>query len=279
MGVVRAIFYPGEKTKNTLNPPDAFPLWMTNAFAKKLFPEKKLEGLKKLADDLHARSGNLLESVKANNNGPNFSDFDKLATFFEEFINLTRRLEKEYYLGISGIDSKTGLRSSEMFFKDVGRELERLERQGKSFCLALVQIDNFLDISARADASSIQKLYTFIADIIKKSIRSFDDAYSMDNGTFIISLKQTGMDGGVRALQRLNELLLREKTSFKLAQVRIELTLSSCVSEPLPGDDVDKLIKNMKNDLVQHIDRNNVLIQYTDVSPLERMAKSNLISS
>ena len=280
MGVVRVVFYPDACSGLALVVPAAFDPWLVRAYEKKLFPEPKLDDLKKLAADLGVRARALTEVRRVDGAPPPYPEFDKLATFFEEFISLVRRLQKEYYLGISGIDPQTGLRSRDMFFKDIERELERLERHGKPFCLALVHIDHFKDMSAKSTPDEMGTIYNLIAAMIKKSTRSFDDAYAMEEGIFVLSLKQTGMTGGVRALQRLNALLAAEQKSFQIPLGHADITLSSCIAEPLPEDNIKNLLTNMKKHLGNYPgQREGALIQYMDISPLERMAKSSSSAS
>lgn len=275
MGFVRRVFYPAEAIEKVLNRPESFSLWMRQAIEEELFTPERLEGLKNLNNDLHQYAATLLSEVYQKKQPPAYSDFDKLATFFEEFLNLVRRLEKEYLLGESGVDVRTGLRSKDMFYKDIQRELDRLERQGKSFSLALVNIDHFDRVRRALNDSAISSVYKLVADMIRKSTRSFDDAYNMDEGMFVVALKQTKASGGLRALQRLKTSIGNSKQVFDTPEGKLALSVSSCITEPLPNDDIRSLLVNMKKDILAYPDQGGAIIEYVEISPLQRFIKKD----
>lgn len=204
-----------------------------------------------------------------------FEEYDELTRFFEGFMDTIRRVEKELILDEKGIDPETGLRRKTVLKKDLDREMQRLARQGKPFSLALVRIDHFEQI-AEAEGENTSRYLKHVAELIKKSLRSFDDAYRTDDAEFVLALKQADVTGGVRALERLKELLEGYRYAFTSEKLSAKMvSLSCCVAEPLPDDSVDDLIENMRRDLdVTEKDEDTVL-EYYELSPLQRYIQSN----
>lgn len=274
MQVVRRIFYPGlgHESKPVVSP-DSFTLWMEAAEEKKLMEPQTLENLGNLHKDLAARAEKLLSETLRTQKPPAYDDFDKLATFFEEFIHYVRRITKDYLVGDTGVDVLTGLRSRDMFYKDVQREMDRLARQGKAFSLAVARIDRFDRLRQNLAPQDLESCLKTVAAVIKKSIRSFDDAYRMDDGFFSISLKQTGTQGGMKALNRMKSELEKSKVSFKTKEGELYLSLSSCIAEPLPDDDIRLLLNNLKADLDMHHAQVGAVLEYMEMSELQRLVK------
>ena len=68
------------------------------------------------------------------------------------------------------------------------RSLDRLSRQGKAFSVAIARIDHFEKLSQGLTKEQLEECLQWLAAIIKKCLRSFDDAYRLENGEFILSL-------------------------------------------------------------------------------------------
>ena len=144
--------------------------------------------------------------------------------------------------------------------------MDRLARYGKPFSLAILRVKN----NSTLDDKIIKK----VSKLIGKSIRSFDDAYYISNGEFILCLKQADISGGLRALERLEELLYENN---KRHDAKIQI--SCFVSEPSQYQDLGELISNLEKDLNAH-EKNyekrkkgrdiGAVREYQDKSPLER---------
>jgi hypothetical protein len=114
-----------------------------------------------------------------------------------------------------------------------------------------------------------------VAELVKKCMRSFDDAYHF-NGTFVLSLKQTGTSGGVRALKRLKADLDKSRATYSVQGVKHEISLSSCIGEPNEAEDVTAFIENLKKDLnLYQTDKGGAVVEYTELSPLQRFIRDS----
>lgn len=205
---------------------------------------------------LHQMASDILDAEEQ----PVRATVETFLVAYESFQNSLRRLEQDSLLADFGIDALTGLRSKSVMIPDLERELERRARRGQPFCFVVSRIDGE---TAQKDPEKIKKA----AKCIEKTIRSFDDAYVTADGEFLSSLKHSDNNGGLKFVVRLNEILKNEEG--------VTFTMSSCVAEPLPGDNISQLIINVRKDLddISSTSR-SALGQYEDISPLSRYIQS-----
>lgn len=199
---------------------------------------------------------------------------------FETFFGELRALERDCILEDAGLDYVTGLKSSKFLVRDIERQMQRLSREGQSFCVALVAIDHYSDSIESFGVSGEFNYSKAVAKLLKKSIRSFDVGYRTGGGEFVLLLKQADIGGGIAALKRLREFLEAENLTLSTNAGEQPLRLSSCVTEPVPQEHANELIDNLRKDLERQNNSNegvdsgdaqsgNVL-KYHEVSALER---------
>ena len=262
MQLLRRIQYPKSAEElQTFNKPTAFIDWLEKAEGFELRAEA-LERLQDVHNDLSVLADTLVNETMKSEEAPEFNACDKLMTYFEEFTLQIRRLEKELFVDNSGFDDVTGLRSIAMLHDDYSKEMERVSRQGKPFSVAVVKIKNTDEISANKEEA-----IKLVSDLIKESMRSFDDAYRINDYEFVWALKQADTGGGMIALKRLENKL--KAADLKGAMPKI----ISCIAEPAPGDELDQLIENIKSELNSFDDEDAGIIEYMDISPLQRFVK------
>ncbi len=251
---------------------DEHAAWMRAVMVQLFYPDNSLpptpEGRPELGDlnriyeELHRAGEGLMREGKI----PDRKIFEAFLELADEFIMQLRRMEKDALLAGSGIDALTGLRSAQAMEKDLERELERRARQGKPFCLVLAHIDDFGKITTGVPGQQTQEILKSIAAHVRKCLRSFDDAYRLDNGEFVMALKQTETAGGTAAINRLRGFMTKEPVLLGAFPV----TLSYCAAEPVPGDKMDQLLAHMRQDLNRYDEGGNTTIEYIEQSPLER---------
>lgn len=247
--VVRQSFYRDSRMRqeNVLLPRPLFELFgideedITPAIAQ----------MQRIQDDLHRTAELILEESRL----PDVYDFDNFLQTYEGFMGRLQRLEIDSLLFDFGMDSATGLRSSSVMFADLERELDRRARRGQPFSIVVARLDEW-------SAENYEERIRRAAASIRDCMRSFDDAYVSGQGEFIVSLKHADGSGGVKFVDRLQETLHKERVNF---------SMSFCVAEPLPGDNIPELIDNVRGDLQQTVLRGGgVIKQYEDLSPLQR---------
>nr|HPQ51019.1 hypothetical protein [Alphaproteobacteria bacterium] len=251
--VVRAAFYPDSANKDILEPV------MVDEIAEiveKLRNDMVIDRLKTIQLTLHGIANKIIESPDI----PSIKDFDSFWQTYEGFSVQLQRLEKDALLSDFGVDVASGLRSSTVMVSELERELERRSRRGQPFSMAVLRIDN---VELRADEKALEA----VSAAILKTIRNFDDAYVSGNGEYVVSLKHSDTTGGLRFVARFNHALKDD--------LGMKFTVSSCVAEPLPGDDVPTLLANVRADLDQLCGLGKGESgQYEEVSPLNRFLQS-----
>lgn len=269
--VVQSSFYPDLYAfeKNCRNPV-SFAQWTVAAENDCSAQPELLEKLTSLHCDLMQAAGSLLEQGREKHGSPDHELFSLFLTLYEEFQNNIRRLERDFMREDSGYDSFTGLRSKKMITGDIAREMDRLARQGKKFTLALARIDRFDLIATHYKQPEFEACVKLVADLIKASVRSFDDAYHLGRDEFLLCLKQTDVSGGIAALERLRKELEEQNIKLAFPDEDIPLSMSCCIAEPVAGDDIQVLVDNLKADLKTTDNKGDAVLQFYEMSPLQR---------
>lgn len=270
--VMRMAFYPEGAAVGGVMTPDSFNQWFKVVSGDEFMDTPALTHLKKVHDEMHSRAVKLLAEA-AGGSKPTAKTFDGFTDAYEEFLMMTRRFERDAVMEDSGIDATTGLRSRRVLRKDLEREMERRSRRGKPFSLAIVKIDRYDEIRAFQNIDDHARLLKQLSEMILKCLRSFDDAYRSGDGEFIMSLKHADITGGTSALNRLRKLMEQDKIMLRAAGGDFLLTLSGCVAEPLPGDDLSILLENMRQDLLRYGEHAGTALEYHEISALQRFVK------
>ena len=268
--VIRHVFYPEKKMENDLLAiPDSFESWATVISQIEGIQNEELDRVRRVHSDMHESAKDLISNLSEIGEKPAIKKFDTLVTFYEEFVSNIRRMEREAAMTDSGLDPLTGLRTRHVMAKDLEREMERRARRGRPFCLALAKIDHYDEIK-NLPQELHDKAMQDVSEIIRLTIRSFDDAYRLQDGEFIMCLKQTEMSGGAASLNRLRKLIEERSPSYMIGGQEKRISLSACVSEPQPGDNIETLIENMRGDMTRYGGEEETVLEYFEQSPLQR---------
>lgn len=269
--VVLRLFYPEKFNRlDILGPPQGFSLWHDEASASNFIDIVSLSSLKGLHDELNQVASEMVFTALSTQKKPSIDAGENLLHLYDEFMMKLRRLERDSTLADSGMDSLTGLRSAQVMYDDLARELERRDRQGKPFCVVLARIDHEVDLRADMEEAQRQDMLRAVAGHVKKCIRSFDDAYRLPDGEFVMVLKHTETSGGLAAIARLRGFLEKAPVATGLGGDRAFVSLSYCAAEPMPGDDISLLLDHMRTDLRQYKQNGDAALEYVEQSPLTR---------
>ena len=85
-------------------------------------------------------------------------------------------------------------------------------------------------------------------------------------------MKHADLLGSQAAINRLNHDIAAARIPCPDTTGKT-VSVTTLVSEPSPGDDVDTLLANMKRDL-EKVEESGAVIQYNDLSPLQRYIHS-----
>lgn len=270
------LFYPEMHGKLLgVEKPASFAEWVKGTRQDGIVQEELLEKLAAMHKDMMRAADKLLVESKEVKVKPEFEAFQTFLNIYEEFSQRLRRLERDFLLDGTGYDPFTGLRSPKVLHQDVDRELHRLSRRGKHFCIAYARIDGADGMDEHYSEPERQAYVKMVADLIKLSVRSFDDAYYMGNYEYVLCLKQADMAGGVSALERLRKELERQNIIVETGNGQMPLSMSCCIAQPVQGDDIRELLKNLKNDLHSSNRQPDSVLEYYELSPLQRYVQGN----
>lgn len=264
--VMRWAFYPDDpRSREPLEDPPSFQSWIKSIEGDDFYEPDSIARITDLYRELKIAARALINDAGGGAR-PNVALMDSFTDLYDEFLAQLRRLERDSMMADSGIDAATGLRSRENMVLDLERELERRARRGRPFCVAFVRIDHWPDLVAQQGKEKAFELVRQAAQAILTTSRSYDDAYRLDNGEFVLSLKHSDLTGGMRAIERLRLLLSERELPF---------TMSYVVAEPVPGDDIRSMIVQSRRDLENNKDRPDVALRYKEVSALARFAQED----
>lgn len=254
--VIRAAFYPEQVMKTTISTPKTIRTRLEElAQTRPTMSEATIEDVISQQDTLHAHAEKMLAGAAR----PDLETFDAFLHLYEEFSQRLDRYDIDSLLSDFGVDAGTGLRSAKIIIPDLERELERRARRGQAFSVVLGQID-------APDKIRLAEQLSVVAKAMRKCLRSFDDAYLSGPHEVLVSLKQTDNPGALRFVERLKSALQREDADF---------TMSFCIAEPMPGDDLNVLISNIRADLKGvAAESKGEAVEYEEISPLQRYVKS-----
>lgn len=212
----------------------------------------------------------LSKAAEALGKQPQADQYAEFSALFREFMSQLQGVCHNIVLEEWGLDVLTGLKNNTMFKSDLAIEMERLAREGHPFCLGLARIDDFSKIEEKLGLEQANGAIKTIATLVQASLRSYDDAYRVSRGHFILCLKQSDLMGGQKALERLRDLMEEGKASYDVDGMKTLLSLSCCVAAPLAGDDIDDLLDNLYLDLDEQIKDHGAVLTYQEMSPLQR---------
>ncbi|MCC6597309.1 MAG: diguanylate cyclase [Alphaproteobacteria bacterium] len=204
----------------------------------------------------------------------NPAKFDEFTNLFKTFISGIQKSCQNLILEEWGLDVLTGLKNSRIMVQELSQEMERLSRHGLSFSLVLARIDDFQELKKTLGQAEADRYLKMIASFIRRSLRSFDTAYRFDGHHFVMALKQADLLGGKKAIERLGDQLEKSGIKYEVAGEKRMLTMSCCVSEPLPDDKILKLLEDLGKDLDTQAKEFGVVLTYHEVSPLQRFIQT-----
>lgn len=256
-----ALLYPKEEKPDILDVPSSFANWVEDDAVKNSLNAALLQNIEQLHGEMLTVAARIFQHIQSKTK-PVHSDYVEFKNLYEGFLGRLRRLEKDNAQEGSGVDDITGLRHFSAIKNDTKKELERVARQGNPFSLVMARIDRF------AGQPDQDKAVGMSVATIRECMRPFDDAYYIGNGLFLISLKQADIIGAEAAVGRLQQSLSQDEDNTG------KMTMSYCMIEPTPGDEVETVLQNMQQDLSDHINDEDAVLKFIEISPLERFVQS-----
>jgi diguanylate cyclase (GGDEF)-like protein len=270
----KQLLYPQTHKPGALERLASFHAWFHKAQNKEFVDRPALDSLQKTYYQLHETAEKVLGQVASSRRAVAAPDFEALAAMHLKFCAQVREYERDSILEDGGLDAMTGLRNWRQLRKDLKKELDRLERSGKSFTVAMTRIDQYEEIIREYSVAEARQYLKLVAGLMKQSLRTFDDAYRTQDDKFALCLRQADITGGISALERLKELLEEREEILKLGGRRVPLTLSCCIAEPMPENDVDEMLRNLNDDLDNMKNSTGTVLEYFEISPLQKFMET-----
>ncbi len=150
---------------------------------------------------------------------------------------------------IAGRDPLTGVKDKEAALKDIGLELDRLKRQGKTFCTVISRLEHYEIIKDKGNQTVADSMIQILVDIIHQTTRSFDDIYKINEDTFIMILKQTEILGALNVMERIQYKLDEKKMTYPGSLNRRKIAITSCVIQAYVAHSAEDILKNLQEQL------------------------------
>ena len=150
--------------------------------------------------------------------------------------------QKELYKELSILDGLTGAYNHRYFQEILPREIERARRYRHSFCLLMIDLDDFKKYNDTYGHLAGDKLLREFAQFFIKAIRAADTVFRYGGEEFAIIYPETSKQGGIEVAKRM----------LNLAKKNMPISISiglSCF--PDDAENKDDLIKRADEALYQ----------------------------
>ncbi len=270
--IVRAVIFSQNADISIYELPNSLLAWCEKEADNIGLRNDLLEKLKYYHLELEIEVKKIIENL---NNGVELTP-DSYNLIEQNLFSYIKELKKlqENTSGINvAIDPLTGLRSMSGMKNDIQKELDRRERKGSAFCVCEVEIDKVLDLIKIYDKNTMNVIYKKLAKLVLNVIRSFDDAYYLGEGRYLIMLKHIDILDACSVMDRMREEIAGLTIDVEGSFEPLHITASFGVVEPVPGDKIDEILLNLKNAVVEAKDLGgNQVVQWKERSSLQKYA-------
>lgn len=271
--IMRQCFYPGAVNRAPdTHAPSALLMWCKREAERNAIDRKVADHLAHVHEDLCQTARNMLNFCAAGT-APSLELYDAFENQFESFITQIRRLQADVSDSVVAVDPITGLRTVAGMRNDIKREQDRFDRKGTSFSIASVEIDNLAEFQGKYDRRNQDVIYANIAQLIARTVRSFDDAYYLGKGEYLIVLKHVEFMDACSVMDRLrNEI---ENTPILMQNgEKLRVTCSFGIAEAMQRESADLSVENAKSALrMAREEGGNRVKEFRERSALENYAR------
>lgn len=222
-----------------------------------------IQELRARHEKLVGLTSRLNEKVISTRVGIGLNEYDMMVEAYQELIKYLHMIEQDKIESKDVLNPLTGLKGKASFKEDIKLELDRLDRENIPIALAIIRLDK-AEGSVESSGEERNQQILFLASVVKKSLRSFDDVYQIEDEEFWLVLKQSDIFSATPVLERLNRLL-KASPSYRLS-------VTSCVAEPDPETDLDELIQEMRQEILD-AGEHGIIIEFEEQSPLQRFTE------
>ena len=147
-------------------------------------------------------------------------------------------------------DPLTGISNRRHLMETLESEMGRASRAKAPFAILMADIDRFKKFNDTHGHIAGDEALKAVAEILQEATRGIDRVARYGGEEFLVVLPETGIDGAVRAAERIHERLA--KRGVAVGEQSVTLTLSTGVAEfPTDGDSPESLIASAHAALYQ----------------------------
>lgn len=144
---------------------------------------------------------------------------------------------------LTGVQNRRGMQ--ETFLREAARSL----RHRAPICVGMLDLDNFKALNDAHGHDVGDRALVHLTSIVRQNLRPTDSIARMGGEEFVIIYPDTALDNAVDALIRLQRELTR--AYFLANDQKLLITFSAGVSQWLPGEDFETLIKRADSAMYQ----------------------------
>lgn len=137
-------------------------------------------------------------------------------------------------------DSLTGMVNRYGLEDDFEREAARSDAEGRPFCVALLDVDNFKQLNDVHGHQGGDQALVYLASVMRETVRKSDIVVRYGGEEFLILLPDTALDAAQALVVRVQRALTRHL--FLHNNERVLITFSCGVGQRQPGEGRDALL-------------------------------------
>ena len=147
-------------------------------------------------------------------------------------------------------DPLTGVSNRRHLMERLQNETRRSRRSKKSFTILMADVDLFKKFNDTHGHIAGDEALKAVAQVLQEGMREVDHVARYGGEEFLVVMPNTGIDGGVKAAERIRERLAER--SVTVGERSVTLTVSTGVAEfPIDGDSPESLIVSADEALYQ----------------------------
>lgn len=270
--VLRECLFPAAQVRPAdPHAPSALLEWCQREQAKNLLDAKFVERMATIHAALtqaaeqaidHCKSGEPLTVVL----------YDALEHQCEAYATQIRRLQQAMSDSAVAVDAVTGLRTISGMRNDIKREQDRFDRKGTSFSIAAGEIDHIDELLEKYDRRTMEGIYSHVAQVMTGMMRSFDDAYFLGRGEYMLVLKHLEFKDAGMVMERLRAQISGTPYVAPSGEF-INVTVSFGLTEAMQRDTPDLGIEHARSALLDAKEHGDTVAEYKELSALSRYVK------
>jgi diguanylate cyclase (GGDEF)-like protein len=246
--------------------------WCVNAAAHKTVDQKIADRLVQTRDEVKNTTQAMLDHCTSGQ-ALTLALYDAFEHQVEAYTLQIRRLQQDLENSSTSVDAVTGLRTVTGMYADIKREQDRFDRKGTSFSISYIQIDGLAELQQKYDRRGMDLVYAGVGRMISATVRSFDDAYYLGKGEYVVVLKHVDFLDACSAMDRLRHQIA-DNPIFMPGGENLPVTASLGIAEVIQGEKVDTCVENAKTAMRQAGEAGgNRVTEFRERSALEQLAR------